>query len=58
MLTSSRRSPASTPELAFQGTAIGCGLAGYRLHQIAPTFADAPANVVLPDEFKSIERAV
>ena len=46
------------PELTFQVTAIGCGLAGYRPPQIAPMFADAPANCILPDEFKAIGRAV
>lgn len=27
---------------------VGCGLAGFTPEQIAPMFADAPANVVLP----------
>ncbi|HTU17552.1 MAG TPA: hypothetical protein VMG10_05765 [Gemmataceae bacterium] len=27
------------PDLTFQVTAIGCGLAGYKPHQIAPMFA-------------------
>ena len=35
----------------FQVTAIGCGLAGYSPEQIAPMFADAPANCELPPEF-------
>ena len=39
------------PELQFQLTPIGCGLAGYRPDQIAPMFKDAPANVIMPDEF-------
>jgi hypothetical protein len=46
------------PEQTFQVTAIGCGLAGYRPDQIAPMFADAPANCVLPDEFKGLGRAI
>lgn len=36
------------PELQFEVTRIGCGLAGYSDHQIAPMFAEAPANCVLP----------
>jgi hypothetical protein len=40
------------PELEFQLTPIGCGLAGYKPHQIAPMFRFAPPNVQIPDEFK------
>lgn len=40
-------------DLRFQLTPIGCGLAGYRPDQIAPMFADAPANVTLPDAFRA-----
>lgn len=32
------------PELAFQVTAIGCGLAGFKHHEIAPMFIGAPDN--------------
>lgn len=39
------------PEMAFQVTAIGCGLAGYKPEEIAPMFADAPPNCILPPEF-------
>lgn len=41
------------PELTFYVTKIGCGLAGYRVDQIAPMFAPARTmpNVVLPAEF-------
>lgn len=35
----------------FQLTPIGCGLAGYAFQDIAPMFADAPPNVILPKEF-------
>ena len=41
---------ATLPEL----TLIGCGLAGYRPDQIAPMFANAPANVRLPDVFRAV----
>lgn len=40
------------PELEFLVTQIGCGLAGYKPHQIAPLFADAPDNVLLPSSFE------
>lgn len=39
------------PSLEFLVTPIGCGLAGYKPHQIAPMFWDAPENVILPPEF-------
>lgn len=44
---------ASRPDLTFQLTPIGCGLAGYKPEQIAPMFRDAPSNVTLPAEFLS-----
>jgi hypothetical protein len=36
------------PELTFEVTRIGCGLAGYVDAQIAPMFATAPPNCCLP----------
>jgi hypothetical protein len=42
------------PDLRFELTPIGCGLAGYRPDQIAPMFANAPANVILPDAFRAV----
>ncbi len=38
--------------MTFRVTAIGCGIAGFKPEQIAPMFADAPVNCILPDEFK------
>ena len=38
----------SKPELVFEITKIGCGLAGYKEEQIAPMFRDAPSNCELP----------
>lgn len=38
----------------FEVTPIGCGLAGLLPQQIAPMFANAPANVHLPDVFKDV----
>ena len=45
----------ANPELRFKLTAIGCGLAGYKPKDIAPMFADAPENVIKPDEFVNTE---
>ena len=42
------------PETKFNLTAIGTGLAGYKASDIAPLFADAPDNVILPDKFKAV----
>ncbi len=42
------------PDLRFQITAIGCGLAGYTPDQIAPMFEGAPANCDLPAEFLAV----
>ena len=41
------------PDLQFQLTPIGCGLAGYKPEQIAPMFKDAPENVMMPAEFSA-----
>lgn len=42
----------SHPEMTFNVTAIGCGLAGYKPKQIAPFFdLPPPRNVILPPEF-------
>ncbi len=37
------------PDLEFQVTKIGCGLAGFTEAQIAPLFAGAPKNCYLPE---------
>jgi transcriptional regulator with XRE-family HTH domain len=42
------------PQFRFQVTPIGTGIAGYRVDQIAPLFADKPDNVVLPPEFRAL----
>lgn len=36
------------PSLWFEVTRIGCGLAGYKDKDIAPMFAEAPYNCILP----------
>lgn len=40
------------PELTFLVTRIGCGLAGYTDADIAPMFANAPANCDLPEGWR------
>lgn len=40
------------PELEFNVTRIGCGLAGYTDNDIAPMFKDSPSNVLLPKEWR------
>lgn len=42
------------PGALFLVTRVGCGLAGYTDHQIAPLFEDASANVVLPQGWDDI----
>lgn len=44
------------PDLTFEVTRIGCGLAGYRDADIAPMFKDAPENCVLPDGWRDFTR--
>jgi hypothetical protein len=39
------------PELSFQVTAVGTGLAGYSYEVIAPMFKGAPSNCRLPAGF-------
>ena len=45
---------AKHPKLTFELTPVGCGLAGYKHAEIAPLFAGAPANVIIPQEFKAL----
>lgn len=44
----------STPEMEYEVTPIGCGLAGYSPDQIAPMFKNSPPNVELPEVFKQV----
>ena len=41
------------PTWTFNVTRIGCGLAGYKDHQIAPMFKGAPINCNLPEGWRS-----
>jgi hypothetical protein len=43
----------SAPEETFFVTRIGCGLAGFTDEQIAPHFADAPPNCILPPGWRA-----
>ena len=40
-------------EMVFEVTRIGCGLAGYTDHQIAPMFKNAPMNCQLPEGWRT-----
>lgn len=40
------------PEMTFQLTPIGCGLAGYKYRDISPMFDDIPDNIIKPLEFR------
>lgn len=42
----------SHPNDTFKVVAIGCGLAGYTPAEIGPMFNKAPANCILPIEFR------
>lgn len=42
------------PELQFEVTKVGCGLAGYTNEQIAPLFEDVPDNCLLAPEWLKI----
>lgn len=44
--------------MRFNVTAIGCGLAGYQPHQIAPMFRDAPENCNLPTGWRNWPRVL
>jgi hypothetical protein len=37
------------PEMTFNVTKIGCGLAGYTETDISPLFKGSPTNCILPD---------
>jgi len=41
-----------TPGNLYWLTPIGCGLAGYTPKDIGPLFDGAPANIILPQEFR------
>lgn len=44
----------ANPEMRFQVTRIGCGLAGYADEEIAPMFIEAPANCAFDSAWEKI----
>lgn len=42
----------ANPDMTFEVTRIGCGLAGYTDYQIAPMFKTAPENCNLPEGWR------
>jgi hypothetical protein len=40
------------PEKTFLLTKVGCGIAGFTEDEIRPLFENAPANVVLPEDWR------
>lgn len=42
------------PDWQFDVVEIGCGLAGFRPHQIAPFFMFVPGNCILPQSFRDV----
>jgi hypothetical protein len=42
------------PELEFQVTQVGCGLAGWTKEQIAPLFVNAPPNCQFDTDWKPL----
>jgi hypothetical protein len=42
----------ANPDLTFQVTRIGCGLAGYADAEIAPLFQPAPSNCLFDEKWK------
>jgi hypothetical protein len=42
------------PQKQFFVTKVGCGLAGFTEGEIAPLFANAPANCELPDGWREV----
>lgn len=43
---------ANNPQLEFQVTCVGCGLAGFTSEQIAPLFISAPSNCLFDTAWK------
>jgi hypothetical protein len=41
------------PGKAFLLTKVGCGIAGFAEEEIRPLFSGAPANVILPEDWRN-----
>ncbi len=48
----------ANPDKEFFVTAIGCGLAGNKVEDIAPLFAGCPKNCLLPTRFADVLNVV
>ncbi|HEY9704494.1 MAG TPA: hypothetical protein V6C58_18750 [Allocoleopsis sp.] len=46
----------NNPDLIFEVTRVGCGLAGYKDEDIAPLFTGAPSNCELPNGWRELSR--
>lgn len=46
------------PDMIFEVTRVGCGLAGYDDNEIAPMFSDAPSNCILPVGWRNIKSSL
>ena len=44
----------NNPQMTFNVTRIGCGLAGYTDNEIAPFFKYKTNNVILPESFNNV----
>lgn len=42
----------NNPDLKFEVTRVGCGLAGYTERQVAPLFKNAPSNCKMPEGWR------
>lgn len=42
------------PELQFEVTKVGCGLAGFKEVEIAPLFKGCPENCILPEGWREL----
>lgn len=42
----------NNPDLRFEVTRVGCGLAGYKDQHIAPLFRNAPSNCKMPEGWR------
>jgi hypothetical protein len=43
------------PDKTFLLTKVGCGIAGFTEDEIRPLFKNAPANVILPEDWRRSE---
>lgn len=46
----------ANPTMRFLLTKVGCGIAGYEEAEMKALFVEAPANLILPDDWKSEQK--